>query len=58
MEKLIRFFKDEEGVTAIEYGLIAAFIAIAIILFLPGIRDGLKTVFSKIQSALTDGATT
>ena len=58
MEKLIRFFKDEEGVTAIEYGLIAAFIAIAIILFLPGIRDALKTVFSKISSALTAGATT
>ncbi|PJC74213.1 MAG: Flp family type IVb pilin [Syntrophobacterales bacterium CG_4_8_14_3_um_filter_49_14] len=56
MEKLIRFFKDEEGVTAIEYGLIAAFIAIAIIVFLPGISDALKSVFSKIQSAL-EGAT-
>ena len=57
MEKLIRFFKDEEGVTAIEYGLIAAFIAIAIIVFLPGIRDALKTVFSKIESALSEAAT-
>jgi len=57
MEKLIRFFKDEEGVTAIEYGLIAAFIAIAIIVFLPGIRDALKTVFSKIESSLSEAAT-
>jgi len=58
MEKLIRFFKDEEGVTAIEYGLIAAFIAIAIIVFLPGISDALKSVFSKIESALEEGSTT
>ena len=56
MEKLIRFFKDEEGVTAIEYGLIAAFIAIAIIVFLPSIRTALSTIFSEIESALTEGA--
>ncbi|MFH2012291.1 MAG: Flp family type IVb pilin [Pseudomonadota bacterium] len=56
MEKLIKFFKDEEGVTAIEYGLIAAFIAIAIIVFLPTIRTALSTVFSTIASAL-EGAT-
>jgi len=31
MEKVIRFFKDEEGATAIEYGLIAALIAVVII---------------------------
>ncbi len=30
MKKLIRFLKDEDGVTAIEYGLIAAFIAVAV----------------------------
>ena len=31
MKKLMRFLKDEEGVTAIEYGLIAALIAVVII---------------------------
>ena len=31
MEKLKRFLKDEEGVTALEYGLLAALIAVAII---------------------------
>ncbi|MEL6957033.1 MAG: Flp family type IVb pilin, partial [Pseudomonadota bacterium] len=31
MQKLARFFKDESGATAIEYGLIAALIAVAII---------------------------
>jgi pilus assembly protein Flp/PilA len=31
MEKLIRFFKDEEGATAAEYALLVALIAVAII---------------------------
>ncbi len=31
MKKLLRFLKDEEGVTAIEYGLISALIAVGII---------------------------
>ena len=31
MGKLLRFFKEEDGVTAIEYGLIAALIAVVII---------------------------
>lgn len=31
MEKIKRFFKDEEGVTAIEYGLIAAAMAVVIV---------------------------
>ena len=31
MEKLIRFFKDEEGATAVEYGLMAALIAAVIV---------------------------
>lgn len=31
MQSIVRFFKDEEGVTAIEYGLLAALIAVAII---------------------------
>jgi pilus assembly protein Flp/PilA len=36
MEKIKRFFKEEEGVTAIEYGLIASLIAVAIIVALGG----------------------
>ena len=31
MEKLIRFFKDEEGATAVEYGIMVALIAVVII---------------------------
>ena len=32
MEKLIRFFKDEEGATAVEYGIMVALIAVVIIM--------------------------
>jgi len=54
MEKLMRFFKkDEEGVTAIEYSLIAALIAIVIILMVTMTGDAVCEVFSKVSSALT-----
>ena len=55
MEKLMRFFKDEEGVTAIEYSLIAALIAIVIILMVTLTGQEVSEVFSKVSSAL-DGA--
>jgi len=51
-----KIFKDEEGVTAIEYGLIAFFVAIAIIVFLPGIGDAISTLFSLVASTF-QGAT-
>lgn len=48
-----KFLSDEEGVTAIEYGLIAALIAVAVIatVYLVGVQ--LNTVFAKIQTCLT-----
>ena len=49
---LIRFFKEEDGVTAIEYGLIAALIAVAIITVVTNIGTGLNTVFGKVQAQL------
>jgi pilus assembly protein Flp/PilA len=52
MERLIRFIKDEEGVTAIEYGLIAALIAVAIILTVDAVGDKLNTTFTKVTDAL------
>jgi pilus assembly protein Flp/PilA len=50
--KLIAFFKDESAATAIEYGLIAAGIALAIIPVITGIGTHLKTTFSTISTAL------
>lgn len=47
------FLKDEDGVTAIEYGLIAALIAVAIITAVSAVGDGLEGIFNEIKDALT-----
>jgi pilus assembly protein Flp/PilA len=50
--KLIqRFFADETGATAIEYGLIVALIAVVIITAVTTIGTNLKTSFNKIGTA-------
>ncbi|KAG8152644.1 pilus assembly protein [Burkholderia lata] len=57
MSKLIqqaaRFVRDEDGVTAIEYGLIAALIAVGIIVAVTAVGTELKTVFTTIAADLT-----
>lgn len=52
MRLFIKFLKDENAATAIEYGLIAAGIAVAIIPVITGLGTKLKTTFSAIQTAL------
>jgi pilus assembly protein Flp/PilA len=46
------FVKDESGATAIEYGLIAAGISVAIIAVVNGIGTTLNTKFSSVNSQL------
>jgi len=53
MKNLVsRFVKDESGATAIEYGLIAAGISVAIIVVVQGLGSKLKTTFTSVQNAL------
>jgi len=52
IRKFKAFLKDEGGATAIEYGLIATGIAVAIIPVLTGLGTKLKTTFTSISSAL------
>lgn len=53
MKTLIaRFLREESGATAIEYGLIAAGIAVAIIAVVNGLGTKLNTTFSSISSQL------
>jgi pilus assembly protein Flp/PilA len=53
MQTLVtRFVKDESGATAIEYGLIAAGISVAIIAVVNGIGSTLNTKFSSINTQL------
>lgn len=51
-----KFLADESGATAIEYGLIAAGIAIAIIAAINGVGDQLKANFTTIKTKLTPPA--
>ena len=48
-----KFVRDEEGVTAIEYGLIAALIAVVIIASVTLVGSKLTIVFGNIATALT-----
>jgi pilus assembly protein Flp/PilA len=47
-----QFLQDESGATAIEYGLIAAGISVAIITVVNGLGSQLKTTFTKISTQL------
>ncbi len=53
MKNLIaRFVKDESGATAIEYGLIAAGISLAIIAVVNGLGTNLNTKFTTINNSM------
>lgn len=52
MNMFKRFLKDESGATAIEYGLIAALIAVAIVGTLSSIGGNLNTHFQTINSEI------
>ena len=52
MSLVSRFLRDETGATAIEYGLIAAGISIAIIAAVAGLGSKLDSTFTSVQNAL------
>jgi pilus assembly protein Flp/PilA len=52
MRLVVSFLKDERAATAIEYGLIATGIAVAIIPVITGLGTRLKTTFTSVQTAL------
>ncbi|MCZ8101122.1 MAG: Flp family type IVb pilin [Alsobacter sp.] len=51
---LRRFVRDESGATAIEYGLIAAIIAVGLIASLQTLQGNLKDTFSAVGTAVKD----
>jgi pilus assembly protein Flp/PilA len=53
MEKVIRFFKDEEGATAVEYGLFVALIAAVIVALVKTLGTEIQAAFQKIVTALS-----
>jgi pilus assembly protein Flp/PilA len=52
MRKIRAFLKDESGATAIEYGLIASGVALAIIAVVNGLGTKLNTKFTSISTQL------
>ena len=55
--KLVEFYRDEEGASAIEYALVAAMVAVALVTFITPIKTAVTTIFTRIQTALTTGST-
>lgn len=49
---LTRFVREESGATAIEYGLIAALIAVAIIAGVTAVGTGLQSTFKSVAAEL------
>jgi pilus assembly protein Flp/PilA len=54
--KMIAFVRDEDGATAIEYGLIAALVSVAAIGALTAMGNSLSTMFNTVSSALSSAA--
>ena len=52
MKTVAKFVKDESGATAIEYGLIAAGIAVAIIAVVKGVGTNLNATFNNVKNNL------
>ncbi|MFK4872991.1 Flp family type IVb pilin [Novosphingobium sp. ZW T3_23] len=55
MKFLAKLRRNEQGATAIEYGLIAALIAVAAIAAMQGLGSNLKTTFATTSSAIAGG---
>lgn len=56
IRSIIRFAYDEDGATAIEYGLIAALVSVAAIGALTAMGGSLSTMFNSVSSALSSAA--
>jgi pilus assembly protein Flp/PilA len=52
MSSFRRFVKDDSGATAIEYGLIAALVSVAIIIVLGTLGNNLETTFNSVAKEL------
>lgn len=57
MKTLKNFCRDEDGATAIEYGLIAALVSVAILTILGTLGDNLQTTFTSISDKLGGAST-
>ncbi len=52
----LRVWKDTKGQDLIEYALMAGFVAVAAGAVVPGVADSIKTIFSKVNSVMSNSA--
>ena len=58
MKTFRKIFSDKKGATAIEYGLIAALIAVAAIAAMSNLGDKLNDTFNTVSSSMSGGSST
>lgn len=56
LQKIMKFMRDEEGATAVEYGLIVGLIAVAIVAVLLLVGGNLSTLFTTVNTKLSSAA--
>ncbi len=54
LKQILKFLKDEEGASAVEYGLIVGLIAVAVVVVLGTMGGGLNTLFTTVSDEVTD----
>ncbi|MDD5329945.1 MAG: Flp family type IVb pilin [Sulfuricella sp.] len=52
-QSIVKFVRNEEGATAVEYGLIAALIAVAIVTVVTNLGTQLNVIFQRILTAIS-----
>jgi len=52
LRKIVRFFQDQKGVTALEYGVIAAIIVVAVAATIGSVGNNLSSTFNSVSNAL------
>lgn len=52
LKAMMNFWNDEEGATAVEYGIMVALIAVGIIVSVEGLRDALKATFGEVAEKM------
>lgn len=57
LRSLMNFLKDEEGASAVEYGLIVGLIAVAVVVILGTMGGGLNTLFTTVSNEVTNANT-
>ncbi len=57
VKQILNFLKDEEGASAVEYGLIVGLIAVAVVVILGTMGGGLNTLFTTVSGSVDDANT-